>query len=291
MAEPHRAGAVALLGRPNAGKSTLLNRLVGQKLAIVSPRPQTTRSRVLGIQSLPRAQILWLDTPGLHSGARPLNAALNEMVEEATADCDVAVLLVDRRAGWQPEHDRLLELARSSGRPLLLVGSKSDGARPGEPWPPARAPAQVPALAVSARSGEGLEALVEAVVARLPESPPLYPEDEVSDRPLRFLAAEWVREAAFELLGQEIPYALATEVESFQEGAELVRIRANLLVERDSQKKIVIGRGGRLVKAIGVRARRSLEELLGRRVYLELWVKVEPRWARSAKRLAALGYR
>lgn len=293
MAEPgHRAGVVALLGRPNAGKSTLLNRLLGQKLAIVTPKPQTTRSRLLGILTLPGAQLMLLDTPGLHAGAQPLNLALHEMADEAARDCDVAVLLVDLGRGWEEPHAALWKQLRERGTPVVLAGTRSD--RPeaaAAEWPPAGVEGAAAVLRVSARTGEGLEALREAIVAQLPRSPAYYPEDELSDRPLRFLAAELVRESAFEELAQELPYALAVEVVEFDESrGDLARIRADLIVERASQKRIVVGRGGAVVKRIGMGARREIEKLLGTRVHLDLWVKVEPGWSRRPRRLRDLGY-
>jgi GTP-binding protein Era len=293
MAEAaHRSGVVALLGRPNAGKSTLLNRLLGEKLAIVTPRPQTTRSRILGILSLERAQLLLVDTPGLHPGAKALNRARGALADAAAADCDVALVLVDPREGWSEAEAGLVERLRRHGTPLVLAATKADlPDRAAAPWPPPGVGA-VRALRISARSGQGVEALLEALVAALPEAPPLYPHDQLSDRPLRFLVAELVREAAFEELSQELPYALAVEVVEFDESREdLVRIRANLLVERQSQKQIAVGSGGRMVKRIGTRARREAERLLGRRVYLELRVKLEPGWAKRPKRLKSLGYR
>ena len=233
----HRSGVVALLGRPNAGKSTLLNRLVGEKLAIVTPKPQTTRSRILGILSLEGAQLLLVDTPGHHGGEKSLNLALNELVDEAAADCDLAVLLVDARQEWGADQAGLLAGLRERGTPVILARTKTDlpGVREAA-WPPEGAAAADVELRVSARTGQGVEALLRAIVERLPEGPPLYPEDQLSDRPLRFLVAELVREAAFEELSQEIPYSLAVEVLDFDERREdLVRIRANLIVERSSQ--------------------------------------------------------
>jgi GTP-binding protein Era len=285
----HRAGVVAILGRPNAGKSTLLNRLLGEKLAIVTPKPQTTRSRILGILTRPDAQILFVDTPGLHAGGKALNLALNEQVAEAADDCDVALLLVDLTGSWGEDHAQLLARLRERGAPTLVVGAKSDLPRARNlVWPP---PGAESALTVSARSGEGIEALLAAVVERLPVSPPLYPGDALSDRPLRWLVAEEIREAAFQTLSQELPYALAVEVVEFDESRpELVKIRANLLVERASQKAIVIGKGGAAIKRIGVRARPAIERLLDTRVHLALWVKVEPKWAKRPQRLKQLGY-
>jgi GTP-binding protein Era len=293
MAEaPHRAGVVALLGRPNAGKSTLLNRWLGEKLAIVTARPQTTRSRILGILSTEGAQLLLLDTPGMHPSEKALNLALNEIVQTAARDCDVALLLVDPRRGWGEDHGALLERLTRAGTPVVVVGTKPDlPAARSAPWPPAGAERAAARLRISARSGEGLGELLEEVVGHLPAGPPLYPEDQLSDRSLRFLVAELVREAAFEELAQEVPYSLAVEVLEFDESRpDLVMIRADLLVERATQKQIVIGTGGAVIKRIGTRARQEIEKLVGGKVHLALWVKVEAKWSKRPKRLKSLGY-
>jgi GTP-binding protein Era len=285
----HRAGAVAILGRPNAGKSSLLNAILGEKLAIVCDKPQTTRSRILGIKNRPGAQLLFFDTPGLHDNTRTLNAILNRQAQEAGNDCDVALILYDLLGSFGEDHAALLARLRERGTPVIVVGTKLDraGAREAA-FPP---PGAELAYRVSSRSGEGVDGLLDAIAERLPESPPLYPEDDVSDRPLRFLAAELVREAATDALDQELPYALAVEIEEFDESrADLVRIRANLIVERASQKKIVIGEGGRRIKQIGIRARHEIEKLVEVQVHLELWVKVEPRWTKRPARIKALGY-
>jgi GTP-binding protein Era len=288
----HRAGVVALLGRPNVGKSTLLNRLLGEKIAIVSAKPQTTRSQLLGILTRPGAQLLLLDTPGLFEGTRPLDRAMHAAAERAALDCDVALLLVDPTRGFEPLHEAWLARLRERATPVLAVGTQADRPEVGAaPWPPAWASAAAGTALVSARTGAGIEALLERVVALLPEASPYYGPDEITDRPLRFLAAEAVREAAFEELAQELPYRIAVEVAAFDESSpELARIRANVLVERESQKRIVVGRGGERAKAIGVRARREIERLVGRQVHLELWVKVETGWAKRPKRLKSLGY-
>ena len=289
---PHRAGLVAILGRPNAGKSTLLNYLLGQKLAIVTAKPQTTRSRILGILTRENAQVLLLDTPGMHAGGRALNTALNDQVDEAAADCDVALLLVDPRNGWDEAHAAMQTRLRVRGTPLVAAATKIDlpAARTAARPLPGAAPADV-WIRISAQTGEGVPELLQALTERLPAAPRLYPEDQLSDRPLRFLVAEQVREAAFEELSQELPYALASEVIDFDESdPALVRIRANLVVEHASQKKIVVGAGGSMVKRIGIRARGEIEHLLERRVHLALWVKVEPKWQKRPKRLAARGY-
>jgi GTP-binding protein Era len=285
---PHRAGAVAILGRPNAGKSTLLNHLLGEKIAIVTAKPQTTRSRILGILSRPNFQILFFDTPGMHESAKSLNVALNELVDSAAQDCDLGLLLVDPYGGWGDDHAALHTKLLARDCPVIVVATKIDlENRKKIEWPPTAPDMR----RISARTGEGVDELLAEITAQLPVSPPHYPEDQLSDRPLRFLAAELVREAAFEELGQELPYSLAVEVVEYDEKrADLVRIRADLLVERRSQKQIVIGKGGQVIKRIGVRARAEIEELVGNKVHLELWVKLEPRWAKHPKRLKTLGY-
>ncbi len=291
-ARPHRAGVVALLGLPNAGKSSLLNRLLGEKIAIVTAKAQTTRSRILGILSRPGAQLLIHDTPGLLEGSRPLDRAMQQAIQEAAEDADVVALLVDPRRGWTRLHEHWLERLHAAGRPVVLVGTKQDAPEAARaPWPPPGVERAAAAVRVSARTGAGVEALLDALVERLPVGPALYPEEQLTDRNLRFLAAELVREAAFECLGEEVPYDLAVEVVDFDESRrDLVRIRANLLVRRVSQKAIVIGAGGTKVKEIGTRARRAIEELLARRVHLELWAKVDPKWSARPKRLKSLGY-
>jgi GTP-binding protein Era len=284
----HRAGVVALLGEPNVGKSTLLNRLLGWKLAIVTAKPQTTRGRILGILTLEDAQVLLLDTPGLHAGTKPLNLALNEVVDEVAKSCDVALLLVDLTRGWSDDAATFATRLADAGKPLLVVGTKSDLAGADAPEWPEEA---LRPLRVCARTGEGIDALLERTLALLPESPRLYRSDELSDRPMRFLAGELVREAAFDALEQELPYSLAVEVLEYDEKRpDLVRIRADVLVERASQKQIVIGRDGRVIKKIGIRARREIEKLVGRKVHLDLWVKVEPKWSKRPSRLKSLGY-
>jgi GTP-binding protein Era len=258
----------------------------------VTAKPQTTRSRILGIHSLPSAQIVFIDTPGLHRGGKLLNAVLNEAVEETVRDCELALLLVDLRQGWTPAHDELIVGLRAARTPTIVVGNKRDLAAAGRAaWPPSEAGEVLACHRVSARTGKGIPALLERIIDQLPESPSLYPEDDLTDRSLRWLAAELVREALFEELQQELPYGMAVELIDFDESRpEMVKLRANLLVVRDSQKRIVIGSGGRQIKRIGVRARREIEALLGTRVHLELWVKVDPSWAKDKDRIEELGY-
>lgn len=292
MVEPHRAGEVALLGPPNAGKSTLLNRLVGEKLAIVTPKPQTTRSRLLGIVTLPGAQIALVDTPGLHEGKGALHKAMQRAAAAAAERCDLALALVDLATGWAPAHDALVAKLAARRTPWVAVGTKADlPAARHAAWPPAGARDAVACHRVSARTGQGTGALLAEVAKRLPEAPASHAKDELTDRPVRFLAGELVREAAFQLLRQEVPYGLAVEMTEFDESRpDLVRIRATLLVARASQKQIVIGAGGAMIRAIGTRARAGIERLLGTHVHLELWVKPEPLWSERRKRIESLGY-
>jgi GTP-binding protein Era len=217
---------------------------------------------------------------------------LNSVVEEVSRDCDVGLLLVDRAVGWTEVHDELVTALRSRARPAIVVGTKSDLRRAREAaWPPEEAPADWPDQAVSARTGEGLEDLLDAIVPLLPVSPPLYAEDELTDRPMRWLCAEMIREAVFEMLERELPYSMAVEVLRFDESnPRVLKIGANLLVERDSQKRIVVGRGGAMIKKIGTRARHSIQEWLGQQVHLELFVKVDPGWLKTGRRIEELGY-
>jgi GTP-binding protein Era len=280
---PFRCGVVAVLGRPNAGKSTLLNALLGEKLAITSHRAQTTRSRILGVLTLPEAQILLHDTPGVHRGQSRFNLAMTDAALAAARDADVRLLLLDSGATWDQPEERLAEL----DPPILLVRTKRDL---GAPPPLSQAGRFTDVLEVSAETGLGLEPLVGRIVGLLPESPALYPDDYLTDRPLRFLAAEQIREVAFEMLRDEVPYSLAVEVEEWKEDDAAVRVRANLLVERESHKGIVVGVGGSMLKRLGSEARRRLADLVGRPVHLNLWVKADRNWSKRLKRARELGY-
>ncbi|MEE3330352.1 MAG: GTPase Era [Myxococcota bacterium] len=293
VAPNYRAGVVALLGPPNAGKSTLLNSILGQKLAIVTAKPQTTRSRILGIHTRDDGQIVFHDTPGLHESAKLLNGVLNDAVEETARGADLALILVDRARGWNAAHSAVADLVRAGNTPAIVVGTKSDLVRPdsGVLWPPLEAASLLDILEVSATTGEGVEELEQRILVELPESPALYPEDEITDRSVRWLAGELVREVMFEELGQELPYAMAAEVIDYDESKpEEVTIHVNLLVARNSQKRIVIGAGGAQIKRIGIRARKQIEELVGMRVHLKLWVKIDPKWLKNKARIEELGY-
>lgn len=302
----HRAGTCAILGLPNAGKSTLLNRLLGMRLVAVSPRPQTTRNRVLGVLNVPEpaAQIIFVDTPGAQRGENALRRFMRDQTLAAAGECDVALLLVDAAdrdhrapdAMSEGERQALGEILSAVKAPLLLGLNKVDKvAKPAllpmlEAWSKDdRFQALVP---ISALQGDGLEGLTGEIATRLPEGPALFPEDMVTDRAERFLAGELVREQLFRQLGEEIPYATAVVVESFEERADKgdVVIRADVFVERESQKGIVVGKGGARIKAIGEAGRQAIAQLLGCPVHLVLQVKVAPNWSRGGGGLRTMGY-
>ncbi len=278
-----RCGIVALAGEPNAGKSTLLNALVGEPLAAVSPKPQTTRVPVRGLISDETTQIVLVDPAGLMDPAYPLQHAMRRAAVEELRGADLIVQLHPLLEFPAPPLADLVPEAAAVAAPVLLAYTKADLV------PAGRRPALGETLAVSAKGGEGLAALLEAIRARLPEGPFLYDAADIGTQPLRFFAAEYVREAMFERLEQELPYSTAVELDAFREAEEPVYIRATIAVERQSQKPIVLGKGGRTIKAIGIAARRRIEALLGRKVRLELWVTVWPGWRRDAGRLAQLG--
>jgi GTP-binding protein Era len=289
----HRAGHIALVGRPNVGKSTLLNRLVGQKLSITSTRPQTTRHRIIGIVSEPGAQFVFVDTPGLQSrNPGRLNRALNRAASEALESVDVVVVVVEAlRFGAE---DRSAVARLPQGRPLVLAINKVDAIADKRRLLPfidelSRAGSFSAIVPVSARTGRQVPDLLGAIRPHLPAGPSLYPEEDLTDRSERFLAAEFLREKLFRLLGDEVPYATAVEVETFDTAGNLRRIGASILVDRPGQKAIVIGKGGEKLKAIATQAREDLEKLFGSRVYLEVWVRVRHGWADDARTLRSLG--
>jgi GTPase len=295
MVEEFRCGYVALIGRPNVGKSTLLNRLVGQKLAITSPKPQTTRHRLLGILHLAGAQLLFLDTPGLLDPKGLLNETLVKAALTALADADVVVWLVEPRPP-DPQDRAVLPKVQALKCPMVIALNKIDLVDKPQLLPLIAAYHDFfpdsPVVPLSALVGDGLPALVAEVVALLPASPPLFPEEQLTDQTERFLVAEIIRERLFHHTGEEIPYAVAVAVEEFDETRrpELVRIRAVIYVEKESQKGMVIGKGGRLLKRVGQEAREEAERLLQAKVYLELWVKVWKNWRRDPKALRQFGY-
>jgi GTP-binding protein Era len=284
-----RAGIVTVAGKPNAGKSTLLNRIVGEKLAIVSDKPQSTRDRVVGIRTTDDVQMVVLDTPGLLNPRYELHRAMRTTALRALADADVIVYLADATERTPPSLAEAADLTTPPRAPTITVLNKVDALRPVE-RDELRA-ALPEARFVSALTGEGVDALLEELAAALPESPFLYPEDEISTASVRFFVSELVRETALEQLDEEVPYSLACVVEEFREGQTPVYIRTVLYVERDSQKRILIGSGGQRIRDIGRAARAKVEQLVGSAVYLDLWVKVLPNWRKSDSALRRFGYR
>ncbi len=291
----HRAGYAGLVGRPNVGKSTLLNRLLGQKLAITSHKPQTTRHRILGIRTLAEAQVVYVDTPGLHQrGARAMNQYLNRTARTAIADVDVVVFVVAAGA-WTDEDAAVLANLRRNGRPVVVAVNKVDEVRPRDDLLPFLAElgerdgfaAIVP---LSARTGENCDALEREVSRLLPEGPPMFPEDQVTDRPERFFVAELLREQITRRYHKELPYAVAVEIERYEERPGGVSIGAVIWVERDSQRAILIGRQGSALKATATAARKQMAALLERPVHLEVWIKVKKSWSSDEKSLLQLGY-
>ena len=291
----HRAGFVAILGRPNAGKSTLLNALLGTKLAIVAPRPQTTRTAIQGVLKLPGAQIVFVDTPGIHESSTLLNKRMMDQVR-ASADADVVLLLVDATARPSDEDGGAVDLVKKTGAPAIAVFNKIDKLRD---------KAKLLALIeqyrgmhdfaayvpISALKGEGVELLQKEILKRIPEGPALYPKDHLTDQPERFLAAETIREKVLHLTRQEVPHAVAVMIEQWEDTPGLVRIAATIYVERPGQKAILIGAGGALLKKIGTLARREIETLVGKKVFLQTFVKVRPNWRQDPEFLAATDWR
>lgn len=292
-----KSGFVALLGRPNVGKSTLLNRVLGARIAIVTPKPQTTRDRIAGIYTEPRGQIVFLDSPGIHQARRALNESMVRTAERIAGEADVVVHVVDDRLHAPGEEERLVRGVVERVRvPRVLAVNKADriGAEAAERMRAdlMREGKYLRGFVMSATKGTGVDALLDHLFEILPEGPSYYPEDELTDLPMRFLAKEIIREKLFVSLSEELPYSIAVSIEEYREDPEqnLVRIRAEIYVERDSQKGMVIGRGGSVLKEVGTAARLELEKETGSRVYLDLFVKVERDWSRKETMLRRLGY-
>jgi len=291
----HKAGFVSILGRPNAGKSTLLNALMGTKLAIVAPRPQTTRTAIQGVLKLPGAQIVFVDTPGIHESSTLLNKRMMDQVR-ASADADVVLFLVDATARFTDEDSQAVDVVKKTGAPAIVVFNKIDKLRE---------KAKLLALIeryqglhdfaayvpISALKGDGVELLRKEILARLPEGPALYPKEHLTDQPERFLAAEIIREKVLHLTRQEVPHAVAVMIEQWEDTPTLVRIAATIYVERPGQKAILIGAGGALLKKIGTLARKEIETLVGKKVFLQTFVKVRPNWREDPEFLAATDWR
>jgi len=296
--ENFKAGFVALIGRPNVGKSTLLNRILGTKLSIVSPKPQTTRMRILGVKHDKDAQIIFLDTPGVQRGKDILTKTVVESAVSSMEEADVLAMVIDATAGWTKEDEKILEnYLKKYNKPAILIINKVDKVNKESLLPLIDEVSKKhdfkEIIPVSATKGTNVDRLVEVLKQYLPQSPPLFPEDQITDLPLKFYIAEIIREKVFNVLRDELPYSVAVEVESIREGdknKDLLIIDAVIYVERENHKKIVIGRKGQTLKKIGKMAREELEHLLGKKVYLNLWVKVKEKWKDDIRLLKALGY-
>jgi GTPase len=291
---PKRAGFVAIIGRPNAGKSTLVNRFVGQKVAIVTSKPQTTRNRIQGIVSRNDGQIVFVDTPGLHEANSALNRQMMREVAAALEGIEVLLMIVDVSRTLPHADSLLLEKAQRFKGKTILALNKIDLVPRAKLLPLIDAFAKAFPFAavvpISARKGEGCEALLQEILTQLPEGEPFFPEDQITDQPERFLASEIIREKAIDLTYHEVPHALAVFIDKYEDTPKLLRLHATLHVERDSQKKILIGHKGEMLKKIGTAARKELEELLGRKIFLEMFVKVVPDWRENPRLVRELDW-
>ena len=291
----YRSGYVALIGRPNAGKSTLLNRLVGEKIAAVSNKPQTTRHQIRGVITRARGQVVLVDTPGVHQPGHLLNRRMMAAVHDALEGVDLVCLIRDAAAPTGNGDRFVLGLVKEAAKPSVLLLNKTDRLEDKRALLPliewySREHEWRAVVPLSARTGDQLEDLIKELIANLPEGEPLFEEDELTDQPMRVLVAEMVREKILRVTGEEIPYVTAVVTERYEEvSAGLTRIYCAVYVERPSQKSIVIGRGGARLKEIGTEARRDIERLVGHRVYLELFVKVEEGWRDSPRALGEMG--
>jgi GTP-binding protein Era len=288
-----RSGFAAVLGRPNVGKSTLVNRLVGRKVSIVSDKPQTTRNRILAVVNRDAGQVVLFDTPGIHKPVHRMNERMVDQALRTLAQVDVVLWLIDVAEAYGPGDRHLRDALGRSGKPILLGINKIDTvAKPAilpviDAWRQRLAFEEI--VPFSALTGENTEGLADLLVARLPEGERLYPEDFLSDQPERFFVAERIREQILRLTRDEIPYSTGVVIESFKEEPSIVRIEATVFVERDGQKGIVIGKGGATLKAVGTAARREIEEFLGTKVFLGLFVKVRQGWREDARVLDQMG--
>lgn len=290
----HRCGFVAVVGRPNVGKSTLVNRIVGADLSIVTAKAQTTRHRITAIFNSPGVQMILQDTPGIHDPKTPLNRALVETAAKTLENADIILFMVSPERKIADEDLIIAKDIQAARVQSVLAINKIDTTTPADLLPVIEAYDKVHSfhaiVPISAALGSGVEELVEVLAKLLPEGPSLFPEDELSDLPLRFFVAEIIREQIMNLAWQEIPYKTAVVVESFKEDLRPVLIQADIHVERESQKRILVGKGGSMIKKIGTEARKKIEEFLECRVRLELFVKVTPRWTHNARMLREFGY-
>jgi len=296
MSSEHRAGYVAVVGRPNVGKSTLVNRYLGESILPVSPKPQTTHRRQLGILTLPAAQVVFVDAPGIHAPRHRLGELLDELAHEALRDADLALGVFELNRPPTPDDRRVASALTASQKPLLAALNKIDLTPPEQlqgHWEAyERLLPATPAFGVSATRGDNLDRLLEGIVERLPGGPGYFPDSELTDSYERDLAADLIRAAALQALRQEVPHSIAVVIDEFKErNGRGAWVAATLFVERESQKGIVIGKGGRMLREIGIQARKDIERMSGRSVYLQLRVKVLPKWRNDDQALRRLGYR
>ncbi|HEV2387698.1 MAG TPA: GTPase Era [Candidatus Acidoferrales bacterium] len=292
---PFKSGFAALIGLPNAGKSTLINRLVGHKVAIVSSKPQTTRNRVVGIVHRPAAQIVLVDTPGLHRPANVLGRQMAEEIERGIEGVDLVLLIVDAARGFGREDRFPIERVERFGGPAFLLLNKIDRIEKTRLLPLIDAFRRqhdwAEIIPISALTGEGLDVLIGQLERYLPPGEPYFPPDQYTDQPERFLAAELVREKALALTREEVPHSIGVVVDRYEESGRLVRIYATILAEREGQRGILVGKGGAMIKQIGMMARKELEQILGAKVYLELFVKIRPGWRDNPAVVGELDWR
>jgi len=293
MPEKARSGFVSIVGRPNSGKSTLVNRLVGEKVSIVTNKPQTTRNVIRGIVTRPKGQIVFLDTPGIHKPIHRMNDRMMKMVQNSLSHVDVLTLIVDSSVSFGGGDEYTVELVKTAKMPKILLLNKVDKIQKQDLLPQIDRYSKLmefeQVIPVSARTGENIENYIATLFRLLPEGPPHYPEDQISDQMERTIAAEIIREKLILLTRDELPYSAAVVIEKFEEGESLHRIFAMVFVERESQKAIVIGKGGSMMKKIGTAARQELESFFGIKVFLELHVKVSKGWRDDDSRLTDLG--
>jgi GTP-binding protein Era len=296
MSNAFRSGFVSLVGLPNAGKSTLLNALIGQKVAIVADKPQTTRVSVQGVLTLPEAQVIFLDTPGIHKADTPLNKRMMGAVRAALEERDLLLFLSDASQPFRDHERRAVDILRKTNAPVILVLTKVDLLQDKAPLLPLIEQYKstyefAEYVPISATKGVGLDELRKVILSRLPEGPAYFPADHVTDQPERFLAAELIREKVLLATRQEVPHSVAVMVDRWEETPQLTRIYATIRVERPGQKAIVIGAKGAVLKKIGTLARREMERLFGAKIYLDLHVRVEPAWRNRSAFLDALDWR
>lgn len=296
------SGFVCILGRPNAGKSTLLNALVGEKLAIISPKPQTTRNRILGIINVPKqksreaGQIVLIDTPGVHRSGSSLGRKMMSEIREALEGCELILMIVDAKKKWDADDDAVLDMAKKAGTPVFLLLNKIDLLADKSKLLPLIAQFQTlhdfkEIVPISALKKRGLDELLSCVLKALPNGPRYFPEDQVTDQPVRFMAAEIIREHVLMQTHEEVPHAVSVLIEQFEEGPRLTRIAAVIYCEREGQKAILLGKGGQMLKKIGTAARLDIEKMVGTKVFLELFVKIKAGWRDSRTFVEELDWR